>query len=161
MDAKGCSKRNRWHFRENIGNAWNRVRRALRCLDITCFYILSFLLKDFWQTEQSQLMSTPQEQNVEWERGRMLRIYIGFQAIKSHCFLAAPPLSPPPPPPPHCYCFRPTTTTPTTFLLFSLHHHHHHISIVFRPPPPPSHFHCFPLTTTTISFSLFFVHEIL
>ena len=80
----------------------------------------------------------------------MLRIYIGFQAIKFHCFL-----------PPHFYCFSSTTTTTTfllfspttntaaaTFLLFSLHHHHisivslhhhyhlrHHITIVFYPSP--------------------------
>ena len=95
-------------------------------------------------------MSTPQEQNVEWERGRMLRIYIGFQATGFYCFPPPrPPLPPPPhfycffplpppPPPPHFYCFpsTTTTTTATTFLLFSLHHHHrrHHISIVFPPP---------------------------
>ena len=30
------------------------------------------------QTEQNQLMSTSQEQNVDWEKGRMLRIYIGL-----------------------------------------------------------------------------------
>ena len=86
----------------------------------------------------------------------MLRIYIGFRAIKCYCF------SPPSPPPPHFYCFPPstTTTTATTFLLFSSlhhHHHHHHISIVFLPPPPP-HFYCFPssTTTTTTTFLLFF-----
>ena len=106
MEVKGCSKRNRWHFCENIGTVWNGVRPALRCLDITCPYILSFGLKDFSQTEQNQLVSTPQEQNVDWERGRMLSIYIGLQAIKFQCFL-------PPPPPPHS-------------VLFSLHHHHHH-----------------------------------
>ena len=91
----------------------------------------------------------------------MLSIYIGFQAIKFHCFLPAPP----PPPPPHFYCFPSTTTTSaTTFLLFSFHHHPHHhhrrrhynISIVFPPPPPPPpHFYCFPSTTTTTSFPLF------
>ena len=129
---------------------------ALQCLDITCLYILSFRLKDFSQTEQNQLVSTPQEQNVDWERGRMLSIYIGFQAIKFQCFL---PLQPPPPP--HFYCF-PSTTTTTTFLLFSLHQHHrrHHISIVFFPPPPPPsppHFYCFPSTTTT--FLLFSLHH--
>ena len=77
----------------------------------------------------------------------MLRIYIGFQAIKFYCF------PPPRPLPPHFNCFpSTTTTTATTFLLFSLHHHHHHhhhrhhISIVFPPPPPPPpppHFCCF------------------
>ena len=121
MEVKGCSKRNRWHFCENIGTVWNGVRPALRCLDITCLCILSFLLKDFSQTEQNQLMSTPQEQNVDWERGRMLRIYIGFQAIKFYCF-PPPPLPPhsivfpPPPPPPHYNCF----PSNTTFLLFSI-----------------------------------------
>ena len=72
----------------------------------------------------------------------MLRIYIGFQAIKFNCF--------PLPRPPHYNCFpsstTTTTTSTTTFLLFSLHHHHlhHHISTVF--PPPPPHFYCFPST---------------
>ena len=82
MEAKGCSKQNCWHFSENIGT----LERALRCWDITCLSILSFPLKDFWQTEQNQLMSTPQEQNVDWERGIMLRIYIDFQFIKFYCF---------------------------------------------------------------------------
>ena len=109
MEVKGRLKRNRWHFCENIGTVWNGVRPALRCLDITCLCVLSFLLKDFSQTEQNQLVSTPQEQNVDWERGRMLSIYIGFQAIKFQCFLP-----PPPPPPPHFYCFPSTTTTTTT-----------------------------------------------
>ena len=141
MEVKGCSKRNRWHFCENIGTVWNGVRPALRCLDITCLCILSFLLKDFSQTEQNQLMSTPQEQNVDWERGRMLRIYIGFQATKFYCF--PPPRPPPPPPPPHFYCFPYTTTT---FLLF------------FFPPPPPPHFNCFPYTTTFLLFSFHHHH---
>ena len=130
MEVKGCSKRNRWHFCENIGTVWNGVRPALRCLDITCLCILSFLLKDFSQTEQNQLMSTPQEQNVDWERGRMLRTYIGFQAIKFNCFpLPRPPL-------PHFNCFPSSSTTATTtFLLF-----------FFPPLPPPPHFNCFPST---------------
>ena len=144
IEVKGCSKRNRWHFCENIGTVWNGMRPALRCLDITCLCILSFLLKDFSQTEQNQLLSTPQEQNVDWERGRMLRIYIGFQATRFYCF---PPPIPPLPPPPHFYCFpsttTTTTTTATTFLLFSLHHHHHdrhHIFLVSlkRPKRPNS-----------------------
>ena len=129
------------------------VRTTLRCLDITCLCILSFLLKDFSQAEQNQLMSTPQEQNVDWERGRMLRIYIGFQDIKFYCF----PPPPPPAPPPHFSCFPSTTTntttfqlfssttTTTTFLSFSLHHHHH-ISLVSY--SSPIHF-------------IFFFHEIL
>ena len=158
MEVKGCSKQNRWHFCANIATVSKGVRPALRCLDITCLCILSFLLKNFSQTEQNQLMSTPQEQNVDWERGRMLRIYIGFQAIKFYCFPPPRPLTP------HFNCFpSTTTTTATTFLLFFLHphhHHHRHISIVFfpppplpphdisivfpLPPPPPPHFYCFP-----------------
>ena len=101
MEVKGRSKRNRWHFCENFRTVWNGVRPALRCLDITCLCILSFRLEDFSQTEQNQFMSTPQEQNVDWERGRMLLVYIGFSGHKKfYCF----PL-PPPPPPPHFYCF--------------------------------------------------------
>ena len=87
-----------------------RVKPVLRRLNITCLCTLSFRiwLKDFSQTEQNQLMSTPQEQNVDWERGRVLRIYVGFQVIKFHCFT--------PPPSPH------SIISPQ---------HHHHISIVF------------------------------
>ena len=127
MEVKGCSKRNRWHFCENIGTVWNGVRPALRCLDITCLCILSFLLKDFSQTEQSQLMLTPQEQNGDWKRGRMLRIYIGFQATKFYCF---PPLKPPLPPPSHFYCFSSSSSFLLLFLLLL-------ISIAFPPPPLP------------------------
>ena len=159
MEVKGCSKRNRWHFCENIGTVWNGVRPALRCLDITCLCILSFLLKDFSQTELNQLMSTPQEHNVDWEIVRMLHIYIGFQVTTfllfsfhhhhhHHICIVFPP---PPPLPPHFHCFPSTTTT---FLLFSLHLHH--ICIVF---PPPPHFYCFLSTTTTTTFLLFSLHH--
>ena len=137
MEVKGCLNRNRWHFCEN-GTVWNGVRPTLWCLDITCLCMLSFLLNDFSQTEQNQLMSAPQEQNVDWENGSIMRIDIVLKVIKLNSFPPLPPLSycvPPPPPPPHLYCFpsTTTTTTATTFLLFSLHHHHyhHHISIVF------------------------------
>ena len=67
----------------------------------------------------------------------MLRIYIGFQAIKFNCF------PPPSPPPPHFNCF-PTTTT--TFLLFFFPP---------PPPPPPPLFYCFTSTTTTTTFLFF------
>ena len=129
MEVKGCSKRNRWHFCENIGTVWNGVRPALRCVDIKCLCILSFLLKDFWQTEQSQLISTPQEQNADWERGSMWSIYIGFQAIKLYCFLSL-----------HLDHHR------HYHISIVLYHHqrHHHMSIVFPPPPQPRHFYCFP-----------------
>ena len=146
MEVKGCSKRNHWHFCENIGTVWNGVRPALQCLDITCLCMLSFLLKDFSQTEQSQRMLTPQEQNVDWENVSIMRIDIVLKAIQFNSF---------PPPPSLSYCF--PSTTATTFLLFSLHHHHrHHISIVSPPPQPPQppHFYYFPPTATT--FPLFF-----
>ena len=150
VEVKGCLKRNRWHFCENIGTVWNGVRPALRCLDITCLCILSFLLKDFSQTEQSQLMSTPQEQNVDWERGRMLRIYIGFQATKFYCF---PPLKPPLPPPPHFYCFLSSSSFSSSFLLFFLLLLLLLISIVFPPPPSPHSIVFYPSPTLFIFFS--------
>ena len=152
MEVKGCSKRNRWHFCEN-GTVWNGVRPTLWCLDITCLCMLSFLLNDFSQTEQNQLMSAPQEQNVDWENGSIMRIDIVLKAINFNSFPPPPHISivfpPPPPPPPQFHCFpstTPTTTTATTILLFSLHNHHrHHNSIVFPPPPPPPpQFYCFP-----------------
>ena len=52
-------------------------------------------------------MSTPQEQNVDWENGSMLRIDIDLKAIKCYSF--------PPPPPPrfyHVYCFLFGTASP-------------------------------------------------
>ena len=158
MEVKGCSKRNRWHFCENIGTVWNGVRPTLWCLDITCLCMLSFLLNDFSQTEQNQLMSAPQEQNVDWENASIMRIDIVLKAIKLNSF-------PPPPPPTFLLCSSITPTT--TFLLFSLHHRRHHISAVFppRPPPPPQppHFYCFPSTTTTTitatTFLMFSFHH--
>ena len=78
------------------GTGWNGVRVALRCLDVTCTCLLSFLLNDLSQTEKNELMSSPQKQNVDWEKGRMLLIYIGLKARKFYSF-------PPPSPPPHFY----------------------------------------------------------
>ena len=49
-----------------------------KLLRITCLCMLSFLLNEFSQTEQNQLVSSSQEQNVDWEKDRMLRIYIGL-----------------------------------------------------------------------------------
>ena len=129
MGVKGCSNRNRCHFFEN-GTVWNGVRPTLRCLDITCLCMLSFLLNDFSQTEQNQLMSPPQEQNVDWENGSTLRIDIVLKAIKFYSFPPPPHFYCVPPPPPQFYCFPP-------------------------PPPPPSHFYFFPSTTTTTKVSLF------
>ena len=86
--------------------------------------MLSFLLNDFSQTEQNQLMSTPQEQYVDSENGSIMRIDIVLKAIKFNSFRPPPPLSycVPPPPPPHFFCFPSTpttaTTTATTFPLF-------------------------------------------
>ena len=130
MEVKGCSKRNRWHFCEN-GTVWNGVRPTLWCLDITCLCMLSFLLNDFSQTEQNQLMSTPQEQNVDWDRGDMLLFYIGFQAIKFYCF--------------------PSTTT--TFPLFS--------SSTTTTTATATTFYRFPLTTTTATTSTFLLFSII
>ena len=68
---------------------------VFRHLDVI-LCMLSFLLHNFLQTGQNELMSSPQEQNGDWEKGRMLRIYIGLKAIKFYSF---------PPPPPHLYGF--------------------------------------------------------
>ena len=134
MEVKGCSNRNCWHFCEN-GTVWNGVRPTLRCLDITCLCMLSFLLNYFSQTEQNQLMSTPQERNVDWENGCMLPIEIVLKAIKFYSF--------PPPPPPDFYCVPPPPPPPQFYC--------------FQSPPPPPHFYYFPFTTTTdtTTFSLF------
>ena len=109
-------------FFEGIAAVWNEVRQALRCLAITCLCMLSFQLDDFSQTEQNQLMSTSQEQSVDREKGRMLRIYIPPPPPQHfYCFL-------PPSPPSHFYCF--LFPPPPHFYIFSLRHYHH-ISIVF------------------------------
>ena len=68
-------------FFEDIATVWNGVRQALLCLIITCLCMLSFLLNDFSQTEQNQLMPASQEQSVDREKGRMLRIYIGLLLV--------------------------------------------------------------------------------
>ena len=108
------------------------------------FHIIFSTKGLIWQTEQNQLMSTPQEQNVDWERGRMLRIYIGFQATKFYCF---PPLKPPLPPPSHFYCFSSSSSSFLLFFLLLLL-----ISIVF-PPPPPHSIVFYPSPTRFIFFS--------
>ena len=106
MEVKGCSKRNRWHFCENtVGTVWNGVIPALRCLDITCLCILSFLsslhTKGFFadRTEPTELL---------------------HHHHRHHMSIIFPP-PPPAPPPPHVYCLPSTTTSTaaTTFLLFS------------------------------------------
>ena len=51
------------------------------CLIITCLCMLSFLLNDFSQTEQNQLMPASQEQSLDREKGRMLRIYTGLLLV--------------------------------------------------------------------------------
>ena len=68
-------------FFEDIATVWNGVRQALLCLIITCLCMLSFLLNDFSQTEQNQLMPASQEQSVDREKGRILRIYIGLLLV--------------------------------------------------------------------------------
>ena len=93
-------------------------------------------------------MPTPEEQNVDWENGGMLRIDIGLKAIKFYSFPPPPqplptphffgfPPPPPhfsrfPPPPPQFYCFPSTTTTTTTYLL--LYILRPLVSFFFSPP---------------------------
>ena len=129
-----------------LGEENNRILWHFKTISMRI--MLSFLINDFLQTEQNQLMSAPQEQNVDWENASIMRIDIVLKAIKFNSF---PP--PPPPPPPHFYCF-PSTTTTTTFLLFSfflllllllL------ISIVFPPPPPPLHFYYFSSSSSSMT----------
>ena len=70
----------------------------------------------------------------------MLRIYIGFQAIKFYCFLSS-------------FSFSSSSSSSILlfFLLLLL------ISIVFPPPPPP-HFYCFSSSSSSSSsFLLFFL----
>ena len=117
-----------------LGEENNRILWHFKTISMRI--MLSFLLNDFLQTEQNQLMSAPQEQNVDWENASIRRIDIVLKAIK---FNSSPS----------------TSTTATTFLLFSLHHRHH-ISIVFPPPPPPPHFYCF-LSSSCSSFSSSFL----
>ena len=78
-------------------------------------------------------MSTPQEQNVDWDRGDMLRFYIGFQAIKLYCF--------------------PSTTT--TFLLFFSS------ATTTTATATATTFYCFPLTNATATTSTFLLFSIL
>ena len=113
-------------FFEDIATVWNGVRQALLCLIITCLCMLSFLLNDFSQTEQNQLMPASQEQSVDREKGRMLRIYIGLLLVL------------------------PSFTT-TTFLLFSFSTITTFLYFLppprfycFLPPPPPPNFYFFP-----------------
>ena len=118
------------------------------CLDITCLCMISFLLNDFSQTEQNQLMSTSQEQNVDREKSRMLCIYIGLllllpsfttttsttkflsfsSSITTITFLL--------------FSFS-TTTTTTRFLYFLPPPLLPHFCR-FLLPPPPLHFYYFP-----------------
>ena len=109
-------------------HSWNCLKWGDTSISVFRHHVpfrTSFRLKDFSQTEQNQLMSTPQEQNVDWDRGDMLRFYIGFQAIKFYCF--------------------PSTTT--TFLLFS--------SSTTTTTATATTFYCFPLTTTTATTTTF------
>ena len=123
-----------------LGEENNRILWHFKTISMRI--MLSFLINDFLQTEQNQLMSAPQEQNVDWENASIRRIDIVLKAIK---FNSSPS----------------TSTTATTFLLFSLHHHHHHISIVFflppapppPPPPPPLHFYYFSSSSSSSSMT--------
>ena len=102
MQVKGCSKRNRWHFCEDIGTVWIGVTRpVLRCVEIKCLCILYFLLNDWSQKEQTQLMSTPRtgaECRLK-KRSNVSNLY----RLASH---EIPLLTPPPP---QYYCFSQTS----------------------------------------------------
>ena len=86
----------------------------------------------------------------------MLRIYIGFQAIKSIVFLHHHHIS---------VVFLHHHHHRHHISIVSLHHHHisvvflhhHHSSIVFPPPPPPPHIYCFLFFAH--SFHFFFLHH--
>ena len=111
-------------------HSWNCLKWGDTSISVFRHHVpfhTSFRLKDFSQTEQNQLMSTPQEQNVDWDRGDMLRFYIGFQVIKFYCF--------------------PSTTT--TFLLFSSS------TTTTTATATATTFYCFPLTTTTATTTTF------
>ena len=109
----------------------------------------------------------------------MLRIYIGFQAIKFYCFLSSFSFSSSssspsssillfflllllisivfPPPPPHFYCF--SSSSSSSFLLFFLLLLLLLISIVFPPPPPPPQFYCFSSSSSSLYSFLSFAHS--
>ena len=112
------------------------------CLIFTCLCMLSFLINDFSQTEQNQLMPASQEQSVDREKGRMLRIYIGLLLVlpsfTTTTFLlfsfSITPL--------HFYCF--LFPPSPHFYIFSLHHVLPPRFYCFLPPPPPPNFYFFP-----------------
>ena len=100
------------------------------CVDITCLCMISFVLNDFSKTEQNQLMSTSQEQNVDREKGRMLRIYIFLLLLL------------------------PSFTT-TTFLFFSFSTTTTSRFLYFLPPPLPPQFYRFLLPPLLPHFYFF------
>ena len=141
VQVKGCSKRNRWHYFEDIATVWNGVRQALLCLIITCLCMLSFLLNDFSQTEQNQLMPASQEQSVDREKGRMLRIYIGLLLVLPSFTTTT-------------FLLFSFSITPITFLLFSFST----ITtfLYFLPPPRITTTFLFVSSSTTSTKFLFF-----
>ena len=100
------------------------------CVDITCLCMISFVLNDFSKTEQNQLMSTSLEQNVDREKGRMLRIYIFLLLLL------------------------PSFTT-TTFLFFSFSTTITSRFLYFLPPPLPPQFYRFLLPPLLPHFYFF------
>ena len=108
------------------------------CLIITCLCMLSFLLNDFSQTEQNQLMPASQEQSVHREKGRMLRIYIGLLLVLPSFTTTT-------------FLLFSFSITPITFLLFSFSTITTFLYFLppprfycFLPPPPPPNFYFFP-----------------
>ena len=120
IEVKGCLEWNRRHFIcENIGTVWNRVRPALRCLDITHLFILSFLLKDFSQKEQTE----PTHGNSSGAKCRLkisenvAHLYrfsvhkiLSFSLLLLLSLLISFIFPPPPQPPPHSIVFYPSPT---------------------------------------------------
>ena len=104
----------------------------MRCLVITCLCMLSFLLNDFSQTEQNQLMSTSQEQSLDREKGRMLRIYIGlFLLLDLPSFTTT------------TFLLFSSSITIIAFLMFTFSTTTTTTFLYFLPPPLPPHFYCF------------------
>ena len=162
-------------------HSWNCLKWGDTSISVFRHHVpfhTSFRLKDFSQTEQNQLMSTPQEQNVDWDRGDMLRFYIGFQVIKFYCFpsttttflLFSSSTTTTTATATTSYCFPLTTTTATTattttfycfpsttttFLLFSSS------TTTTTVTATATTFYCFPLTTTTATTATFLLFSIL
>ena len=156
MEVKGCWKRNRWHFCENIGTVkgfnvgviskagWNCFKWGETSITLfrhhvplhTIHSTKGFFADRTKPTHGNSLRAECRLKN-RWNVEHLYR-------FSGHKILL----------------FSSSTTITTIFPLFSLHHHHHrhHISIVFPPHPPPPYFYCF--LSFAHSFH-FFLHDIL